>query len=64
MIAHAFSLLSNYLVLNQIGSSFIGKCASSHLHKFRTLQGASPPDPRPKALPLDRTGGYAPRPPL
>jgi len=32
-IVHAFSLLSNYFVLNQICSSFIGKCAS-HLHKF------------------------------
>jgi len=41
MIVHAFSLLSNYLVLNQIGSSFIGKCAS-YLHTFRQLQGAKP----------------------
>jgi len=52
MIVHAFSFLSNYLVLNQIDSSFIGKCAS-HLHKFHQLT------PRPGALPLDSTGGVA-----
>jgi len=44
MIVHAFSLLSNYLILNQIGSSFIGKCAS-HLHKFRQRQGGFAPGP-------------------
>jgi len=43
MIVRAFSLLSNYLVLNQIGSGFIEKYAS-HLLKFRQLQGAKPPD--------------------
>jgi len=52
MIVHAFSLLSNHLVLNQIGSSFIGKCVS-HLHKFRQLQGANPPDPPTRGFALD-----------
>jgi len=32
--------------------------------KCFSFRGASPPDPRPRALPLDPAGGSAPRPPL
>jgi len=63
MIVHAFSLSSNYLVSNQIGSSFIGKRAS-HLLKFCQLQGAKPPDPPTRGFSPGQTGGLRPQTPL